>query len=138
MFQSFERGVISSPPHLTLVLFSSLCCPPCPARHQVMIPDVAVLSRLLDPSSPFSPATAAAATAAAAATSTSASASTSGGQRPQPESPMPPTPIAGVVAAAAEAAARGKGGPETKGQWKDSLRAINDIILRRHFADLTR
>ncbi|CAM9707718.1 unnamed protein product [Pylaiella littoralis] len=95
------------------------------ARQQpVMIPDVAVLSRLLDPGTPFSPATAAAATAAAAASTSGA-----GGQ--------PPTPIAGVVAAAAEAA-RSKGGPETKGQWKDSLRAINDIILRRHFNDLTR
>ncbi len=97
-----------------------------------MVPDVAVLSRLLDPSSPFNPSTAAAAAAAAASTSTS----TQGGQR------QPPTPIAGVVAAAAaaEAAGGGKGGgsPETKGQWKDSLRAINDVILRRHFADLTR
>lgn len=89
-----------------------------------MVPDVAVLSRLVDPSSPYNPATVAAAAAAAASNSAQ------GGQ--------PPTPIAGVVAAAAEAANNAKGGPETKGQWKDSLRAINDIILRRHFADLTR
>lgn len=95
-----------------------------------MVPDVAVLSRLLDPSSPSNPSTVAAA-AAAAATADPANHPNAhlGGQ--------PPTPIAGVVAAAAEAA-RGSGGAETKGQWKDSLRAINDIILRRHFADLTR
>lgn len=91
-----------------------------------MVPDVAVLSRLLDPGCPFSPSKAAAAAEAAAAAST-------------PMHGAPPTPIAGVVAAAAAAeAAGGKGALETKGQWKDSLRAINDIILRRHFAGLTR
>lgn len=88
-----------------------------------MVPDVSVLSRLLDPSSPYNPTTAAAAAAAAST----------------PVHGQPPTPIAGVVAAAsAAAAAEAAGGPETKGQWRDSLRAINDIILRRHFADLTR
>lgn len=90
-----------------------------------MVPDVSVLCRLLDPGCPYNPTTAAAAAAAASA----------------PVHGQPPTPIAGVVAAAAAAAAAesgGKGGLETKGQWKDSLRAINDIILRRHFADLTR
>lgn len=86
-----------------------------------MVPDVSVLARLLDPSSPCNPTTAAAAAAAAST----------------PVHGHPPTPIAGVVAAASAAAAAG-GGPETKGQWRDSLRAINDIILRRHFADLTR
>ncbi|CAM9308380.1 unnamed protein product, partial [Laminaria digitata] len=99
-------------------------------QQPVMLPDVAVLSRLLDPSSPYNPATAA---VAAAAVSNPA------------HGHHPPTPLAGVVAAAAAAAAeaevckgQGKVGLETKGQWKDSLRAINDIILRRHFADLTR
>ncbi|CAM9916628.1 unnamed protein product [Scytosiphon promiscuus] len=103
------------------------------ARQQpVMVPDVAVLSRLLDPSSPSNPSTVAAAAAAAAAADPANPNAPPGGQ--------PPTPIAGVVAAAAAAAeaARGNGGAETKGQWKDSLRAINDIILRRHFAGLTR
>lgn len=90
---------------------------------QVMIPDVSVLSRLLDPACPYNPTTAAAAVAAAST----------------PVQGQPATPNAGVVAAAAAAAAAAvKGGAETKGQWKDSLRAINDIILRRHFADLTR
>ena len=91
-----------------------------------MVPDVSVLSRLLDPASPYNPATAAAAAAEAST----------------PIHGRPPTPIAGVVAAASAAAAAeaagGKGVSETKGQWRDSLRAINDIILRRHFADLTR
>ena len=95
--------------------------------QQVMLPDVAVLSRLLDPSSPYNPATAAVAAASVSAPGH--------GHRP-------PTPLAGVVAAAAAAAeaevSKGKVGVETKGQWKDSLRAINDIILRRHFAELTR
>lgn len=92
-----------------------------------MLPDVAVLSRLLDPSSPYNPATAAVAAAAVSAPG---------------NGHHPPTPLAGVVAAAAAAAeaevSKGKVGLETKGQWKDSLRAINDIILRRHFAALTR
>lgn len=54
-------------------------------------------------------------------------------------SSVPPTPSsAGIAAMAAKAAAAARGGLETRGQWKDSLRAINDVILRRHFAHLTR
>ncbi|CAM9491219.1 unnamed protein product [Choristocarpus tenellus] len=112
-------------------------------QQPVMVPDGNVLSSLLDPSCPHNPATAAIATAAVAAASAAPPPPTQGDGRPDGDGSSAPSSdskgaLPGEGGGDDISVGKWGGGAETRREWKDSLRAINDVILRRHFVSLTR